>query len=87
VHPLFARRPIAYAISIGTLRSGDRASSVPDLLVAEVRLGVALGEPVDHARAKLERTIRDAGADDPWLDRHSVEVEWWGGQFAALHEP
>ena len=83
VHPLFARWPIAYPISIGILRSGDWASSVPDLLVAEGRLGVALGEPVDHARAELERTVRDACADDPWLDRHPVEVEWWGGQFAS----
>ena len=87
VHPLFARWPIAYPISIGTLRSGDWASSVPDLLVAEGRLGVALGEPVDHARAELERTVRDACADDPWLDRHPVEVEWWGGQFASGEVP
>jgi hypothetical protein len=31
-------------------------------------------EAVDHARAELERTVRDACADDPWLDRHPVEV-------------
>jgi acetylornithine deacetylase len=39
------------------------------------------------ARAKLERTVRDACADDPCLDRHPVEVEWWGGQFASGEVP
>jgi acetylornithine deacetylase len=87
VHPLFARWPIAYPISIGTVRSGDWVSSVPDLLVAEGRLGVALGEPVEHARAELEHAICHACADDPWLVRHPVEVQWWGGQFAPGEVP
>lgn len=33
--PLLAEYPIPYALSVGTVRSGDWASSVPDLLVAE----------------------------------------------------
>ncbi len=44
VHPLMARWPIAYPISLGTVHAGDWASTVPDLLVAEGRLGVALDE-------------------------------------------
>ena len=33
---------------------------MPDLLVAEGRLGVALGEPVADARADLERAVAEA---------------------------
>ncbi len=44
VHPLVRRWPIAYPLSVGTVRAGDWASTVPDLLVAEGRLGVALDE-------------------------------------------
>lgn len=82
VDPLMRRWPIAYPISLGTVTAGDWASTVPDLLVAEGRYGVALGETVDDARARLEHAIAEASARDAWLRDHPVEVEWWGGQFA-----
>ncbi len=82
VDPLMASWALPYPISIGRVQSGDWASSVPDLLVAEGRLGVALGEPVEHARSALEEAIASAGDDDPWLRAHPVTVQWWGGQFA-----
>ncbi len=80
--PLLARWALPYPLSIGEVRSGTWASSVPDLLVAEGRLGVALGEPVDQARAALEQAVAAACERDAWLTDHPVEVEWWGGQFA-----
>jgi len=82
VDPLMARWPIAYPLSIGTVRAGDWASTVPDLLVAEGRFGVALGEQVEDGRRALEDAVAEACADDPWLREHPVEVTWWGGQFA-----
>ena len=81
VDPLMARWPLAHPLSIGTVHAGDWASSVPDLLVAEGRLGVALDETVAEARRDLEDSIEEACAADPWLRDHPVEVEWWGGQF------
>jgi acetylornithine deacetylase len=87
VDPLMRRWPIAYPLSIGTVRSGDWASTVPDLLTAEGRLGVALGEGVDEARAELEAAVAGACARDPWLAEHPVEVTWWGGQFAPGRTP
>ncbi|MCU1691224.1 MAG: putative amidohydrolase/peptidase/deacetylase, partial [Frankiales bacterium] len=81
-HPLMARYALPYPLSVGTVRAGDWASSVPDSLVAEGRLGVALGERVEDARADLERTLAEVSAADPWLAANPVRVEWWGGQFA-----
>ena len=83
VDPLMARWPIAYPLSIGTVQAGDWASTVPDLLLAEGRLGVAIGEDVADARASLERAVAEACDDDPWLRDNPVSVEWWGGQFAS----
>ncbi|HAP77566.1 MAG TPA: peptidase M20 [Acidimicrobiaceae bacterium] len=83
VDPRAARWPLAHPISIGSVRCGDWASSVPDLLVAEGRMGVAIGEDVADARAALEEAVADACAADTWLRAHPVEVEWWGGQFAS----
>ena len=82
-HPLMQHLTLPYPLSVGTVRAGDWASSVPDLLVAEGRLGVALGEPVEEARADLERTVAQVCADDPWLAAHPVRVEWVGGQFGS----
>lgn len=80
--PLFGLE-LPYPISIGTVRAGDWASSVPDLLVAEGRLGVQLDEPPATARAALEAAIARAGTRDPWLRDNPVEVKWSGGQFAS----
>ncbi len=81
--PLFRDTRLPYPISIGKLAAGDWASSVPDLLVAEGRLGVRLGEPPDDARAALEQAIARASEVDPWLRDHPVGISWPGGQFAS----
>lgn len=85
--PLFDGNPLPYPISIGRLRAGDWASSVPDLLVAEGRLGVQLGEDPAAARAAFEQAVADACVRDPWLRDHPAEVSWPGGQFASGRLP
>ncbi|POX48288.1 ArgE/DapE family deacylase [Streptomyces sp. Ru72] len=86
-HPLMAGYPVPYPLSVGTVRAGDWASSVPDLLVAEGRLGVRLGEDPAEARMELETCVAEACARDPWLRTHPVEVTWPGGQFASGQLP
>lgn len=81
--PLFGEYRLPYPISVGKVTAGDWASSVPDLLVAEGRMGVVLGEDPAEARAALERAVAEAAARDPWLLEHPVEVSWPGGQFAS----
>ena len=81
--PLMSDHAIPYALSVGRLRSGDWASSVPDLLVAEGRLGVRLDEDPAQARAALETSVAEAAAANAWLRRHPPTVTWPGGQFAS----
>ncbi len=81
-HQLMARWDVACPIEIGTVRGGDWPSSVPDLLIAEGRCGVALDESPESARRDLEQAVDRACDGDAWLSRHRVTVEWWGGQFA-----
>ena len=83
VDPLMSRWPIAYPLSIGTVHAGDWASTVPDLLIAEGRYGIALGEDPLSARAELEDTIAQINAQDAFLAKHPITVQWWGGQFQS----
>jgi acetylornithine deacetylase len=81
-HPLMTDWELPNPIELGTVRAGEWASSVPDVLTAEGRMGVAIGEDVDAARQQLVDAIAAACAADRWLRDHPVELEWWGGQFA-----
>ncbi len=87
VDPLFLDTRLPYAISVGTVRSGDWASSVPDLLTAQGRMGVRLGEDPAEARAAMEVAVADAAGRDPWLRDHPPTVTWPGGQFSSGRIP
>jgi acetylornithine deacetylase len=79
--PLFSAHRLPWPIEIGTLSAGDWASSVPDMLTAEGRYGVAVGEDPAQARRVLEDAVARAAATDAWLSEHPPRVEWWGGRF------
>ena len=87
IDPLFAGLSLPYGLSVGIVQAGDWASSVPDRLVADGRLGVILGEDVADARVALERTVTEACDRDPWLRDHPATVTWPGGQFASGRLP
>ncbi|GAA2015823.1 M20/M25/M40 family metallo-hydrolase [Nakamurella flavida] len=85
--PRFGANLLPYPISIGRIAAGDWASSVPDLLTAEGRLGVRLGEDPADARASFARAVDAACRADPWLADHPVALVWSGGQFASGATP
>ena len=87
VDPLMAEYRIPYALSVGTVHAGDWASSVPDRLVAEGRLGVRLGEDPAEAAADFEAWVAETCAADPWLRDHPAVVTWPGGRFASGRLP
>jgi acetylornithine deacetylase len=82
-HSLATRWELPIPIEIGKIAAGDWASSVPDTLHAEGRMGVAIGEDIPTARRALEEAVGAACQDDGWLRVHPATVEWWGGQFAS----
>ncbi|MCU1376144.1 MAG: acetylornithine deacetylase [Actinomycetia bacterium] len=86
-HPFMRDLALPYPINIGMLHAGQWASSVPDELIAEGRLGVALGETVDAARADLEQAIAAVSESDEWLRQNPITVDWFGGQFAPGQMP
>lgn len=85
--PLFAHLDLAAPLSIGVVRAGDWPSTVPDLLVAEGRVGVLPDEPVTVAGSALEEAVAAGCAADPWLAEHPARVSWPGGVFASGRLP
>ena len=74
-------------INVGLVRAGDWASTVPDTLVAEGRIGLVPGEEVEPFRHLVAARIQSVAARDPWLRGHPPELEWFGGQFAPSETP
>jgi len=81
----FGGNPLPYPIEVGTVRAGDWASTVPDLLVAEGRMGVRLDEDPAAARAAFEEAV--GAVAHPWLRANPPQVTWPGGQFASGRLP
>jgi len=83
-HPLFAKYPIAYPLSIGKLRAGSWSSTVPDELECEGRVGVPVGMASGEVRRQFAAAISDVTQRDAWLAEHPPQLEWYGGQFDAV---
>ena len=79
---LFEHLDLAWPLSVGVVRVGDWASTVPDRLVAEGRYGVRIDETVADAITAFEAAVDAVAAADPWLCDHPVIVTWPGGMFA-----
>lgn len=85
--PLVAHLEVPYPLSIGVVRAGDWASTVPDLAIAEGRYGVRIDEDIATAKADFVETLTRACAEDPWLAKHPLRVSWPGGIFASGRLP
>ncbi len=86
-HPAFADQELPYSLCVGTIRSGIWASTVPESLTFEGRLGIAVDEEPDAARREMEEALAEAAGADPWLRENPPVLEWWGGQFAPASIP
>jgi acetylornithine deacetylase len=86
-HPLYQHLANKAPFSFGVVRAGTWASTVPETLVAEGRLGLLPGEDVDEFRQAVEDRIDGVAREDAWLREHPPAVDWFGGQFAPIETP
>lgn len=86
-HPLYAPIANKIPINIGVVRTGVWASTVPESLVAEGRVGLIPGEDVDEFKRQVVARIMGVANADPWLREHPPAIEWFGGQFAPAETP
>jgi acetylornithine deacetylase len=84
---LFQRYQLPFALSIGRVSAGDWPSSVPDMLVAEGRYGIAPGENPESAQREFEAAVTSASSRYSHLRDHPPVIEWWGGQFMPAITP
>jgi acetylornithine deacetylase len=81
-HPLYERLRNKVPINVGVVRAGNWASTVPESLVAEGRIGLIPGEEVEPFRELVAGRIAAVVERDPWLKENPPTLEWFGGQFA-----
>jgi acetylornithine deacetylase len=86
-HPLLGKLALPYPLSIGRVQAGNWSSSVPEELLFEGRIGVAMGESAQFVREQFERTLHTLAETDPWLKDHPLEISWTGGQFESGEIP
>lgn len=82
-HPLYDRLANKFPISVGLVKAGNWASTVPESLVAEGRLGFLPGESIEDMQRATEARLDQAAQRDPWLREHPPTLDWFGGQFAS----
>src|SRR5690606_2343555 len=82
-HPLYDHFENKFPISVGLVRSGDWASTVPDKLIAEGRLGFLPGETIEGMMAATRARVAAVAESDEWMRQHPPVVEFFGGQFCA----
>jgi acetylornithine deacetylase len=86
-HPLYDHMANKFPISVGVVRAGNWASTVPESLVAEGRLGFLPGETIEGMMRQAEELIAGVASQSAWLSEYPPVVEWFGGQFAASEVP
>ncbi|MCF8091901.1 MAG: peptidase [Desulfotignum sp.] len=75
---LYTGVPIPFSLNIGTIRGGDWASTVPEKVTIEGRLGVPPGLSLKKAWQLLEDRVQQKVSQDPWLARNRPVIEWFG---------
>jgi acetylornithine deacetylase len=86
-HPLYRSIPNKVPVNVGVVRAGNWASTVPESLEAEIRVGFLPGEELESFKRIVTERILMTARKDPWLSAHPPEVTFFGGQFIAAETP
>lgn len=82
-HPLYDGMVDKFPISVGVVQAGTWASTVPETLIAEGRLGFLPAETIEEMMAATAARIDAVAQQDEWLREHPPLLEWFGGQFES----
>lgn len=85
--PLLKQFVHPYATNVGTIQGGTWPSTVMESLQVDMRLGVALGETVKEAEARIHKVVSQAAAQNPWLREHPPDVRVLGRGFGSARVP
>jgi len=80
-HPLYEGIGLPWPLSIGIVTAGTWPSIVPETLIAQGRIGVAIGERIADVRRQVEDVVGETASQDPWLSQNAPRVEWIGGTW------
>lgn len=86
-HPLYDEFENPWPVNVGTVEAGSWASSVPAVLTAGIRIGVAPGESVAEVEELFDERLATWVADDDWLSQHPPEFERFSVQFEPAEVP
>jgi acetylornithine deacetylase len=86
-HPLYAPFPNKVPVNVGVVRAGNWASTVPESLEAEIRVGFLPGEDLEPFKQVVRERVAAAARRDPWLRDHPPAITFFGGQFIAAETP
>jgi acetylornithine deacetylase len=81
--PLMTELGLPYPTIIGKVTGGEWASTVMDLVVAEGRYGVRLGQRPEDAFADLQYAVNAACDRDEFLRDHRPSLELTGARFGS----
>lgn len=79
-HTLFDGLENKAPINVGVIRSGNWPVTVPESLVAEIRVALVPGEDFETSYSMVRDRINAVAERDAWLRDHPPEIEWIGGQ-------
>ena len=85
--PRMAALGLPYPTIVGPISGGVWASSVIDAVEITGRYGVKLDQGVEDAANDLERCLRSAWDDDPFLREFDMEFEVFGASFDSCAIP
>lgn len=73
-------------LNVGTIQAGEWPSTVPAEAVIECRMGFVPGESLADMRGLITQRIAAVVAEDPWLQDHPPELEWYGWQASPWEQ-
>ncbi|HWA15877.1 MAG TPA: ArgE/DapE family deacylase, partial [Gemmatimonadales bacterium] len=86
-HPLYDAISNKVPVNVGVVKAGNWASTVPEVLEAEVRVGLLPGEELGAFKQLVTDRILKTASRDPWLKAHPPVITFFGGQFIAAETP